>query len=317
MYISDEVSRRNYDLLLKAIGGGECAIFIGAGLSVPIGYPSLQGLLHGMAAEANIVELQGKAVDKDWMRDFQMIKDSLGLERYHEYIKGVFDYTKRDLKFNDVLLSILSIPFCAFVTTNYDPCLEFATMKLPSALKRYIFPYPNLPTPELKGKHIFHPHGYINPNDSDSVNSIILAEDEFADAQEITSEFFRALFLNLDVLFVGFGWNDIVILNIIEKAKQTRRSREDIAVKRNLQLFRERYKFALIDNETFNRDKIEGNYLGRLGIYPIIYNKIGNSHNPLNQIIEEIHKTTSSDPVSEIPTVPPDFFKPLGDVVHG
>lgn len=283
---------------------------------MPIGYPSLQGLLRGMAKEANISELQEKNIDKDWMGDFQEIKNTLGPERYREYLREVFDHTKRDLKFNDILLSVFNIPFCAFVTPNYDPCLEFATMKLPSLSRPYSYPYPNLPTSELKGKHIFHPHGYIEPNNPNSVNSIILSKDEFTDAYEITSKFFTALFLELDVLFVGFGWNDIVILDILEKAKQTRKAREDIAVKRNLQLSRERYKFALLDDETYQNDKKGDNFIGRLGINPIIYKKTGESHNPLNQIIEEIQRKTSKEPVLEIPTVPTGFLEPLGEV-HG
>ena len=314
MNFSDKSSQRDYETLLKAIDNNNCAIFIGAGLSIPVKYPSLQGLLHGMAREAGVIELQDKIIDKDWASDFKTLKDYLGLERYRRHLSEVFDHTKRDLKFNDVLLSIFGIPFCAFVTTNYDPCLEFASMKLPSTLNRYSFSYPNLPTSELKGKHIFHPHGYIDPNEPNSINSIILSDDEFIDASEITSKFFTALFLELDVLFVGFGWNDIVILNVLEKAKQTRKEREGIAVKSNLQLSRERYMFALLDNETFENDKGQDNYIGRLGINPIIYKKTGESHNQLNQIMEEIQRKTSSEPAIEIPTVPAGFFEPLGEI---
>lgn len=308
----DRLSQKHYDILLTSIDRRECAIFIGAGISIPIGYPSLQGLLKEMAKEANIAELQEKELDQDWMKDFLSIKKALGSERYQEYLRGIFDHTKRDVKFNPILLDILSIPFCAFVTTNYDQCLEFATKKLPNPAIKYCYPYPNLPTSDLKGHHIFHPHGYIDPNNPNSINSIILSDDEFADAYEITSNFFTTLFLELDILFIGFGWNDMVILDIIEKTTQTRKNREGTLAKKNLQMSREKNKFALIDNDTYQKDTTKGNYITKLGILPIVYKKTGGSHDPLNQIIEKIQMSISKTPVATIPALPEGFFEPLG-----
>lgn len=212
---NDLFSRESFDALIAAIEREECAIVIGAGLSKPIGYPSLQDLLHEMAREANISELQQKEIDDNWIKDFQTIKDALGLGQYREILKGIFDNTKRDIPYNPILINILNIRFCAFVTTNYDPCLEFASMNLSTLAKSHSYSYPNLPLPQLTGRHIFHPHGYIDPDNPDSVNTIILSRDEFTEAYDVTqstSIFFRTLFGDLDVLFVGFGWNDIVIL---------------------------------------------------------------------------------------------------------
>jgi hypothetical protein len=248
---SANISPPHYNNLLSAIEREECAIFIGSGLSVPVGYPSLQMLLNQMANEAGIVDLQAKEIDQNWTNDFQTIKEALGPAHYADCLRNIFDHRKRDIPYNPILINILNVPFCAFVTTNYDPCLEFAHMNSSSGFGRHSFSYPNLPTTELKSKHIFHPHGYFNPKDANSINSIILSQDEFSmayETDEITSTFLRELFWELDVLFIGFGWNDIEILGILERVKQKRQLREDITIKRNLPLSRERSKFA--DRET-------------------------------------------------------------------
>lgn len=315
----DHTSQENFEALVTAIERGKCAVFIGAGLSTSIGYPSLKDLLWEMAREAELHELQEKEVDDGWADDFQIIKDKLGLNRYREILKRIFDHKKRNQRYNPLLTNILNIPFCAFVTTNYDPCLEFAATNLSLSTKIRRFSYPNLPPTQLTGKHIFHPHGFIDPDKPDSVNTIILSQDEFSDAYEklqSTYMFFRALFEDLDVLFVGFGWNDIVILSILEKIKQLREIREDIAVKRDFPLSRERSKFAVIDIDTFQRDKNGANYIGRLGIIPIVYEKIGDSHFLLNQLIEEIQRRTAAQTIFPIPTVPEDFLESIGDF-HG
>jgi hypothetical protein len=279
----NETSQHDYETLLKVVEGGECAVFIGAGLSKPIGYPSLQDLLHEMATEAEISDLVGKEVDNHWSEDFQVIKNALGRERYRGCLRKIFDHTKRNVPYNPILINILNIPFCAFVTTNYDPCLELATMVLPTTFMRNTYSYPNSPTTKLTGKHIFHPHGYIDPQNPDSVTSIILSQDEFIDAYDVTmatSTFFRALFWDLDILFVGFGWNDIEILSSLEKTKLQRKVGADVAFKRDLRLSRERFRFALIDNDTYERDKNQENYIERLGITSIVYKKAGESHYP-------------------------------------
>lgn len=314
----NQVSQDDLNALIATINRRECAVILGAGPSIGIGYPSLQDLLWEMAKETELTELHTKELDENWARDFQIIKETLGTEKYRNTLERRFDY-KRYLPYNPILINILNIPFCAFVTTNYDPCLELASANLTTLTRRHSFSYPNLPIPQLKQSHIFHPHGYIEPNNQNSINSIVLSEDEFKEAYEETQAtymFFRSLFDDLDILFVGFGMNDIVILDILDKTKQLRKIKEGVAVKKNYQLSRQRTKFAILDNETYQRDKNKANFVGRLGITPIIYEKIDKSHYLLNQLIEEIQRQTSEQTISPVPTVPEGFLEPLGDF-HG
>jgi len=315
----DQALPNGLNSLIATIKHGECAIILGAGPSTPIGYPSLQNLLWEMAKETTLVDLQKKDLDENWAKDFQIIKDALGVEQYRKTLGRIFDHKTRNVPYNPILINLLNIPFCAFVTTNYDPCLELASTNLTALTKSHSYSYPNLPIAQLTQKHIFHPHGYIEPNNPNSINSIILSEDEFNEAYEDTQAtymFFRSLFDDLDILFVGFGMNDIVILNILDKTKQLRKIKEDIAVKKNYQLSRPRTKFAILDKDTYQRDKESANYVGRLGINPIIYEKIGESHSLLNQLVEEIQRKTTEQTIFPMPTVPADFLESSG-AFHG
>jgi len=314
--IPGQSNQKDFKFLHELIGRAECAVFIGAGISIPVGYPCLQQLLWKMAIEADIDELKEKEITDDWMDDFQTIKAALGLDLYRECLIRIFDHRTKDTQYSPLHLNMLNIPFCAYVTTNYDPCLEFAACNSPAPYRGNIFVYPNLPVVDLKGEHIFHLHGYLAPEDQGSVNSIVLSRDEYDDAyEEIVPTFLRTLFRELDVIFIGFGWNDLVILDTLTKAKKTREVREEVAIRRDFQLSRERHVFAIIDSDTYDKDIEGNNYIGAFGVRPIIYKKLGDSHYLLNDIIQSIQVGTSSVPVAPMPSLPEGFLDDGG--YHG
>jgi hypothetical protein len=227
----------------------------------------------------------------------------------------IFDHRARNLEFNPILLNLLKIPFCAYITTNYDPCIEFASRQHPFSLPPYKFVYPNLPVTELKNRHIFHVHGYIDPENKESVNTVVLSRNEYIDAYEksgIVSNFLHSLFTDLDVLFIGFGWSDPVIIDIIRNVKEAREVREDIAIQRNFRLSRKRNKYSIIDIDTYTKDRETNNYLGMNGVRPIIYEKTAGSHNPLNGIVQLIQEKTLKIPLVPLPSTPNDFLA-VGD----
>ena len=298
--------QKDFELLLKLIRRRECAVFIGAGISRPVGYPSLQELLQIMATEANIDEFKEKEITDNWMDDFQLIQTALGQKLYRECLIRIFDHTTKHTEFSSVHLNVMNIPFCAYVTTNYDPCLEFAARHSPRSHNQHPYTYPNLPQVELKGEHIFHIHGYIDPKNHDSVNSLVLSREEYDAAYqttEVVPTFLSTLFQELDVLFIGFGWNDFKILENIKEANKSRKVRESVATQRDIQLARERYKFAIIDSETYLKDKGSKDYIGAFGVKPLIY-EIQKSHYPLSNLLQSIQEGTSKIPIAPIPSLP-------------
>ena len=298
--------------LVETIMRGECAAFIGSGTSIPIGYPRLSELLQQLAIEAGVPELQEKGITDTWMQDFQALRDSLGLERYRGCLLHQFDHRARGSDFSSVLLHILGTPFCAFVTTNYDQCLEFAARDSSTQFERNSFAYPNLPATKLRGGHIFHPHGYIQPEIPDTVRSVILTSQDYVDAYETTgatSGFIRTLFSELDVLFVGFGWEDFVLLGAIAEAFSARATMETLAAERDLPIAREKRRFALVDTDTLERDNRGHGYLRRLGVIPISYDK-GVAHGPLNSIVRELRVDSTGVAFPPTPSLPPGFLDP-------
>lgn len=117
----------------------------------------------------------------------------------------------------------------------------------------------------------------------------------------------RTLFSELDVVFIGFGWKDLVLLGTLDKGKRLRATREDFAVARNVPLGREMNNFAIIERDTFEKDKQKNDYLGKFGVRPIIYQKSRDRHYLLNQIVRTMIERTTDLSFADIPSLPEGF----------
>ncbi len=117
--------------MLSLIASGEAIAFIGAGLSRKVGYPIWPDLLKTLHDEANeLAKLElGKDVEEDYLRYAQAIKDHClkhpgGKDRYGRVLGRVFGPTKEGPGCTDTHKLIAQLPFRAFVTTNYEDCVE-------------------------------------------------------------------------------------------------------------------------------------------------------------------------------------------------
>ena len=305
---SEEIQK----LLLESIGRGDCAILIGAGLSRIPGYPDLNGLLNEMARRAEIPELVEKEIDDGWMDDFQSIQEKIGEDRFFNILTEIFDPRNKNPQFDPILLNILHIPFCSYITTNYDPSIEYACRQLQAettGFERHSFYYPNLPVTRLREKHIFHPHGYYLPEEN-SQNSIILTKSKYQEAYikgKATFKFFEALFRELDVLFLGFGWSDMQILKVLRESKRDYIEGRAIAVQQGMPFIHERNKFTVIDRDTLERDKLNNDFISSMGIIPIVYDAPNGNHYELVKIIEQIRDQVADTKLGKLPSVPENY----------
>ncbi|MFC7333880.1 SIR2 family protein [Rhodocista pekingensis] len=117
------------------VGSGEAVAFVGAGASAGL-YPLWGQFIDQLADHA--VEV-GKAEPKDaerWKRNngstpqqrVNAILRKLGDDRYRQFLKSTFG-PKRGAdgkRFTPVHAALMTRPFKGFVTTNYDPALDFA-----------------------------------------------------------------------------------------------------------------------------------------------------------------------------------------------
>lgn len=214
-----------FDALVSSLREGEAVAFVGAGASAGM-YP-LWGEFIGLLADYVVAE--GKAEPKDaarWKADtastpqqrVNVMLRRLGEPRYRNFLKETFGPRKATdgRRYTATHAVLLRLPFRGYVTTNYDPALEFARMELrPDSLTT------GTPTWEdddevhrwytgdvfKRGEDcpILWLHGYWQ-----RPNGIVLNSGEYARAYRpgLYRRLFEGLWGQRQLVFAGFGFND-------------------------------------------------------------------------------------------------------------
>lgn len=125
------------DTLAEILASGEAVLFVGAGCSVPLGYPAWPGLMQ---------ELEQLAIDcgggfkgnknmreQDSLRYADEIKDHIkrvtgNLNRYHHCLYRL--YEQKNPPFDELHKMLVRLPTRGIVTTNYDPALDAALLSV-------------------------------------------------------------------------------------------------------------------------------------------------------------------------------------------
>jgi hypothetical protein len=218
-------NRPAFDALVSSLRDGEAIAFVGAGASAGM-YP-LWGEFIGLLADHAVAE--GKAGPKDaarWKADTTstpqqrvgVILRRLGERRYRSFLKETFAPRRRadGRRYTDTHAALLRLPFRGYVTTNYDPALDFARMDLrPDSL--------TTGTPTWQDDEEVHRwytgdvfrreedcpvlwlHGYWQ-----RPQGIVLNSGEYSAAYRpgLYRRLFDALWGQRRLAFVGFGFND-------------------------------------------------------------------------------------------------------------
>ena len=122
------------DELKKAFTNNQCAVFIGAGLSVGAGYPTWDKLLLNLIKQGNrkgIIDLKKKnelvgmvKTPSKWLMVAQELSDTYGKEPFNIELANIFDAISPTP--TTIHKLITEIPFEFVVTTNYDQLIENA-----------------------------------------------------------------------------------------------------------------------------------------------------------------------------------------------
>ena len=218
-------NRTIFDSLIAALRDKEAIAFVGAGASAGM-YP-LWGEFIELLADHTVAE--GKAEPKDaarWKADtssspqqrVNVIIRKLGENPYRRFLKDTFGPRKGpdDKPYTATHATLLQLPFRGYVTTNYDPALEFARMKLrPESL--------TTGTPTYQDDDEVHRwyrgevfkkaddcpilwlHGYWQ-----KPQGIVLNGAEYFAAYKpgLYRNLFNSLWGQRHLVFVGFGFND-------------------------------------------------------------------------------------------------------------
>lgn len=117
--LSDHLSLEA-DSLGKLAGSGRLSLFIGAGVSKPVGLPDWWSLLKGLANDAGISADWSDTVS-DPIEIATPIVDQLGPD-FHQAVVKRLDSSRHGI--GHALLAALRVK--QMVTSNFDPCMELA-----------------------------------------------------------------------------------------------------------------------------------------------------------------------------------------------
>jgi hypothetical protein len=218
-------NRPVFDALVSALQGKEAIAFVGAGASTSM-YPLWNKLIERLADYA---VAEGKADERDaarWKADTKstpqqrvnILLRRLGDALYHKFLKETFGPREGadGKRYTETHAVLMRLPFRGYVTTNYDPGLDFARMELrPRSLTTGIPIWRDDDevyrwySGDVFKSHddcpILWLHGsWQRPNE------IVLNSGEYATAYKpsLYRNLFNSLWGQRHLVFVGFGFND-------------------------------------------------------------------------------------------------------------
>jgi len=208
LFLEEPANRENYQQLRDLLFEERVVAFVGAGCSVPLGYPTWSGLIHKMIERCVVRQstrenhwrgLVGQLGDRNinLLSLADQCKNALGTE-YFELLEKEFD-RKSEPNCTSEHECLIKLPFHRFITSNYDNCIETAFIRVNISMPES-FSY-NDERMARFAQHsdetrnfIFHCHGKHHPS-----REIILTESDYQTHYFRRPEYmqmFSALFQN-------------------------------------------------------------------------------------------------------------------------
>lgn len=234
-----------YRELLEDFSKRTCVLFVGSGPSSSI-FKSWDDLIDALGERANLKQLPKESK----FRFADRCRNKLGLEKYYDFLKRRFDDTRLRNQHEAIHSHMVNTAFNAFVTTNYDLCLERAAgmdirvsssrmikseiitsnqpmSELAKPLIESVQCWPDCISPSsLKdpGRTLYHIHGSIAKGQTEI--KLVLTESDYRQAYR-SSDDITAFLIDLlaisdsMVVFCGYGFKDHELFNrVINNAKQ-------------------------------------------------------------------------------------------------
>ena len=241
------------------------------------------------------------------VHDADKYREIIGDDEYQRLLLETF---QGEEPYRAIHQNLLGIPFQAYITTNYDLCLERASDALGQSRKSHYFPA--LPLSRIKNQDIYHIHGIIDHDNPDwTVGSVILT---YRDYERVylpggrIHRFISELYDYHSIVFLGFSFNDEQFEKAIHAGRRSRSDFEREVEQRNLGILKENKHFAIIAYPLVSSEEIYGGKksdidikrvteedekLLSLNIYPIRYLPNDRNHSKLNQITHYVMKMTA------------------------
>ncbi|KJU82604.1 signal transduction protein with Nacht domain protein [Candidatus Magnetobacterium bavaricum] len=222
----EQTNYSNLQKLQEVIKSGKAIAFIGAGCSMskPLEYPSWAGLTQKMLDEIAATKPGSKPTVKMLRKNKDLLyvagecKNLMGVQYYAFLGREFAPRTKESKKHTPEHETIIDLPFYNYITSNYDPCLDYAYTARKSEPSRS-FTYKNkqmlaefcASTIEPQEK-IFHIHGRY-----DSLDDITLTQDDYnIRYQEDLISYLRGIIMARPFVFIGSGVKEPDFLGIMK-----------------------------------------------------------------------------------------------------
>lgn len=244
--------------MIEEIVGRRCSVFIGAGLSEPARYPGWKELMTDLAKAAGktLPEINDPLA---FLRLADDYKTTMGNTDYHHFLRKAFDPDGKE-PYRPIHVDLLGIPFNAFLTTNFDSCLENAANKVGGVERIHV--YPDLDPGRLYDRHIYHLHGRAyDEHGVCTVQSILLTASDYETAYQLSTE--RALaavpdgppplrlllhtaFEYQTVLFVGYSLTDPAVRQVLQASSEEYKRLGQEVLRRGIGAVRQKNHIALL-----------------------------------------------------------------------
>lgn len=202
--------------LLPMIENGYCILWIGSGLSVSAGYLGWKEIVRELCEKCRVPllsEPEEESADKliDKAEECKNADISIYYDTLANRFGGEVVVTRHAYQF------LMTLPFKAYVTTNFDPLLSEA-----GAIAGYnnLYSYPFFP-PEFGNSHpIVYVHGLARRDNQATGEKLILARSDFDEAYKdigIVKNFVVNIFTNYPVLFLGCSLTEAEMYEMFKK----------------------------------------------------------------------------------------------------
>ncbi len=281
--------------LLQAHEDCEVIFFCGAGVSVPAGMPTFEGLveniLKDLAANRSRAPLPWKAFDEGKYDEVLDILErheqgGFGFEILRERVREMLERRPRTLQAHMTLarLADLDKPEGRLVTTNFDPLFERAMEKLrrdeKSDHRKPVDIAPALPPPKVQSWHtLIHLHGKLDHSPGN--RNLILTTADFGAAYLLdrwASRFVTELFRNFHVIFIGYSIEDPTMRYLVNALAAAREDKEQYKPAFTFAPYGEKDEYKTLE-EAIEAWKIKG-------VEALPYDS-GDNHRELWQNLEE------------------------------
>lgn len=192
--------------LVESLKSGECALFLGSGMSLNSGLPGWDKILSDLSDELSIPK-ENQRNDLDYFLDLaQWYREAKKEPTIETRIKKYFSVESSHASPTIAHYLIGSLPARFFITTNYDNLIEYALETLRKYPIRVVTDQDAARTGGLDGTYVIKIHGCATDD-----GGVVLSRDDYEDfitSRPAMALLLESLLLNQTFLFLGYGLRD-------------------------------------------------------------------------------------------------------------